>query len=41
LSLIFDITQSGRGTGLTNLSERGVEVRVLRVLVGHSTIATT
>ena len=32
---------SGRRTGLTNLAERGVGVRVLMALAGHSNMATT
>ena len=32
---------SGRRTGLTNLAERGVGVRVLMALAGHSNVATT
>ena len=39
---ISDATShSGRHTGLTNLAERGVGVRVLMALVGHSNMATT
>jgi len=34
-------SQSSRRTGLTNLAERGVGVRVLMVLAGHCNIATT
>ena len=32
---------SGRRIGLTNLAERGVEVRVLMASAGHSNMATT
>ncbi len=32
---------SGRRAGLTNLAERGVGVRVLIALAGHSNMATT
>ena len=31
----------GNATGLTNLAERGVGVRVLMALAGHSNMATT
>ena len=31
----------GRYTGLTNLAERGVGVRTLMAMAGHSNIATT
>lgn len=34
-------SHSGRRTGLTNLAERGVGVRVLMALAGHSNMATT
>ena len=34
-------SHSGRRTGLTNLSERGVGVRVLMALAGHRNMATT
>ena len=34
-------THSGRRSGLTNLAERGVGVRVLMALAGHKSIATT
>jgi len=34
-------THSGRRSGLTNLAERGVGVRVLMALAGHSNMATT
>ena len=34
-------SHSGRRTGLTNLAERGVEVRVLMALAGHRKMATT
>jgi integrase/recombinase XerD len=34
-------SHSGRRTELTNLVERGVGVRVLMALAGHSNIATT
>ena len=34
-------SHSGRRTGLTNLTERGVGVRVLMALAGHSNKATT
>ena len=34
-------SQSGRRTGLTNLVERGVGVRVLMALAGLSNMATT
>ena len=34
-------SHSGRRTGLTNLAERGVGVRVLMALAGHSGMATT
>ena len=33
-------SHSGRRTGLTNLAERGVGVRVLMALAGHSNMAT-
>ena len=34
-------SHSGRRTGLTNLAERGVGVRTLMALAGHSNMATT
>ena len=34
-------SHSGRRTGLTNLADKGVSVRVLMALAGHSQIATT
>ena len=34
-------SHSGRRTGITNLAERGVGVRVLMALAGHSNMATT
>ena len=34
-------SHSGIRTGLTNLAERGVGVRVLMALAGHSNMATT
>ena len=34
-------SHSGRRTGLTNLAERGVGVRVLMALAGHRNMATT
>jgi integrase/recombinase XerD len=34
-------SHSGRRTGLTNLADKGVGVRVLMALAGHSQIATT
>ena len=34
-------SNSGRRTGLTNIAERGVGVRVQIALAGHSTMATT
>ena len=34
-------SHSGRRTGLTNLAERGVGVRTLMLLAGHSNMATT
>jgi len=34
-------SHSVRRTGLTNLAERGVGVRVLMALAGHSNMATT
>jgi integrase/recombinase XerD len=33
-------SHSGRRTGLTNLAERGIGVRVLMALAGHSNMAT-
>ena len=33
--------RSGRRTGLTNLAERGVGIRTLIALAGHSNMATT
>ena len=36
-----EASHSGRRTGLTNLAERGVGVRVLMALAGHSNMATT
>ena len=39
---ISDATpHSGTRTGLTNLAERGVGVRTLMALVGHSNMAST
>ena len=34
-------SHSGRRTGLTNLADKGVGVRVLMELAGHSNMATT
>jgi integrase/recombinase XerD len=34
-------SHSGKRTGLTNLAERGVGVRTLMALAGHSNMATT
>jgi integrase/recombinase XerD len=34
-------SHSGRRTGLTNLSERGVGVRTLMAIVGHANMSTT
>jgi len=34
-------SHSGRRSGLTTLADKGVSVRVLMALVGHSQIATT
>ena len=40
--LLKDATaHSGRRSGLTNLAERGVGVRALMALAGHSNMATT
>lgn len=33
-------SQSGRRTGLTNLSERGVGVRTLMAIAGHANMST-
>lgn len=40
-ALTMDMSHSGRRTGLTNLAERGVGVRTLMALAGHSNMATT
>ena len=39
--IIGATSHSGRRTGLPNLAERGVGVRVLMALAGHSNMATT